>query len=515
MKETNADDTTILKMVPEGSVPSSTPTSSTPTTTTTPTPTPTTTTPGQILSWADDDEDEEDEEQKETGEQKETKETGERRNLDGAKSRLQAFSGQQGQQLHHLQSEKSFEELDLPPELYDAVTKDFEFSRPSEIQGLTIPHIKAGRNVVAQARAGSGKTLAFVIGMILRVDVSEESTQALCLAPTMEIAMQIKQDVVDRFLPRVPGLTCRTVLKGDNINRRMRIKEHIVIGTPGKVKGVIKDRALPLDNVKVFVMDEADDLISEGMLETMKEIFASLRARDTVQRLLFSATFPPHLDEVIRAFSSDAVRVMVPSNDSLLLSNVLQVYIETNTVQGGKPRVLEEIYDLLTMSQSLVFLESTRSVQEVDRFMNEAGFPVSKLFGRLETEERKTIFRGFKEGQTRVLVATDVMARGVDITDVKVVINYELPYKHGTNEPDFETYVHRVGRTGRFGSCGIVINFVDGHSDREFMRRVEAEYSPGKKMISEWHFDRIEELEEILLDKMREFERTGEAEQKD
>ena len=423
--------------------------------------------------------------------------------IDSKKKQRDMLRVKQQDPSSHLYSVKSFDELELPPSILEAIQLDFRFERPSEIQEKALPLICNGDNLIAQAQAGSGKTIAFVIGMLRRVDVSSPHTQALCIAPTREIAVQICGEVVEVMARRMEGLTFRTLLAKDRMNRRDVLSEHVIVGTPGKIENAVRDGNINTDHLKVFVLDEADELVNDNFRELTFKIFKGISSRESVQRLLFSATYPERLHKASKYIAHPSSVILLPSKEATMLDQVAQLYIETGRIEGGKLALLRDIYSFLEVQQTIVFLDTKRAVRETCQTLQSEGFSVSQLHGDMTGEERDKAMADFRKAESKVLIASNVLSRGVDLPDVKVVINYELPYTYQTNEPDCESYVHRIGRTGRFGSVGLAINFVHTQKDRDALRVIEEFYSPHKPLIKRWEAEDVEGLVDLLEERTK------------
>ena len=377
------------------------------------------------------------------------------------------------------------------------------FERPSKIQAATLPYIMDGKNIIAQAQSGSGKTVSFTCGILNQIDVRPGSgVQAICLSPTRELANQIYRDALVPLSTYMEGLIIEEALAGKKVERDSRSNAHVVVGSPGKVLDLYKHRYFDFSTVKIFVLDEADAMVARTAqarslgsqtLEIKKAI------PDTAQILFFSATFTPEILKFSKSIVPKAYVITLKNTESLVLDVIRQLSIDTKDVVGGKLKVLQDIYTALSINQSIVFCEMKEEAKTVSRMMNDTGFTVSTLHGDLENEQRDAVMEDFRHGKSKVLITTNALARGVDIPTVAVVINYDLPViKKGTKkEPDYATYVHRIGRTGRFGRQGTAINFIHTAEDAAILQKIEEFYSPGgKKMITPWDADDIMGLAE-------------------
>ncbi|CAM9616505.1 unnamed protein product [Heterosigma akashiwo] len=341
----------------------------------------------------------------------------------------------------HLSSAKTFSELNLPENLLQGIY-GMGFDRPSQIQEVALPLILANppKNLIGQAQSGSGKTVAFTLGMLFRINLQENYPQAICVAPTRELANQILSDVIVKMAAHMPGLRCQLALAGIMIPRGERCNAHIVVGTPGKIEDWIRRRMLDPRQVKVFVLDEADDMIAEdGHRE--KSIAIHRQMSPQCQTLFFSATF----NEGVFDFAKRIVRapniIKLASDEELVLDVIKQLWIDT---AGNKQEVLSDIYDLLTMGQSIVFVRTKMGANQITQMLVEKGFDVATLHGDLENLERDVLMDEFRQGKRKVLISTNVLARGVDVPAVSLVVNYDIPTTYD-GQPDFESYLHRIG----------------------------------------------------------------------
>ncbi|KAL3925852.1 MAG: hypothetical protein SGILL_000134 [Bacillariaceae sp.] len=386
----------------------------------------------------------------------------------------------------HLTGAKTFQELDLPKYLLDAIFA-MGFDRPSAIQEEALPRILADppRNLIGQAQSGSGKTAAFTLGMLYRLNIDDPpSTQALCVTPTRELAIQIFQKAVKPMAANMTGLKIQLAIAGTTIERGTSLDAHLVIGTPGKVVDWLKRRIIKPNTIKVFVLDEADNMVGESGHRANSLLIKKAMPRDC-QTLLFSATFP---DDVVR-FADKMVhkpdKILIESEESLVLDVIKQLWIDTRAYQGGKLDFLSDIYSLLTIGQSIVFVGTKKNADMVHRALSEGGYTCSVLHSGLQPDERDTTMQAFRNGESNVLITTNVLARGVDVDNVCMVINYDIPLdKDG--QPDFETYLHRIGRTGRFGKKGTAISLIDDPSSIQALAAIEQHFAkPGSEMIQQ------------------------------
>lgn len=391
-----------------------------------------------------------------------------------------------------------------PPFLRDALILKMGFERPSKVQAATMPLIMQHKNVIAQAQSGSGKTVAFTCGILNRIDLADRSgVQAVCLSPTRELSDQIYRDALLPLSSYMEGLVIEKALKGMTVTKGAKSQAHVVVGSPGKILDLYKQGYFTFSSVKIFVLDEADAMVAAGaQAKTMAAQTLEIKGAipSSAQILFFSATYTPEMIKYSKSIVPQAYAVTLKNTESLVLKVIRQISIITTNVAGGKLKVLQDIYTNLSMQQSIVFCEMRDEADSVSRMMIDTGFPVSTLHGELLPEARDAVMDAFREGRSKVLITTNALARGVDIPTVAVVVNYDLPViKKGKKdkEPDFATYVHRIGRTGRFGREGTAINFLHTAEDIAIMNKIEEFYCPnGGKMLTIWDANDIEGLAE-------------------
>ena len=344
------------------------------------------------------------------------------------------------------------------------LTADFE--KPSAIQQRAILPILRGRDVIAQAQSGTGKTATFSISMLQTIDVSLRETQALVLSPTRELATQIQSVVL--ALGDYMNVQCHACIGGTSIGediRKLEYGQHIVSGTPGRVFDMIRRRHLRTKNIKMLIMDESDELLNMGFKDQIYDIYRYLPP--ATQVVLVSATLPHDVLEITTKFMTDPVRILV-KRDELTLEGIKQFFVAVEK-EDWKFDTLCDLYDTLTITQAVIFCNTRRKVDWLTDRMRENNFQVSSMHGEMQQRERDAIMSEFRQGGSRVLITTDVWARGIDVQNVSLVINYDLP----TNR---ENYIHRIGRSGRFGRKGVAINFVTTE-DVKTLRDIEQYYS--------------------------------------
>ena len=386
----------------------------------------------------------------------------------------------------HLSSAKTFQELKLPDHLLKAIF-EMGFDRPSAIQEEALPRILANppRNVIGQAQSGSGKTAAFVLGMLYRIQIDNPATcQALCVTPTRELAVQIFQKALTPMAAHMPGLKVRLALAGEQIERGAKLDAHIVIGTPGKVVDWLKRRIIDTKKIKVFVLDEADNMVAESGFRANSLLIKKQMPKNS-QSLLFSATYPAEVITFAEKMVYNPDKILIEDGPEFLMLDIIkQLWVDCQPYDGGKLQFLEDIYSLLTIGKSIIFVGTKRDADSVHRTLTDSGYTCSLLHSGVDNAERDRTMESFRTDKSNVLITTNVLARGVDVDNVCLVVNYDIPVDKDGN-PDFETYLHRIGRTGRFGRKGTAINLIGDQRSIEVLAAIEGHFSTGgKEMIA-------------------------------
>jgi len=359
----------------------------------------------------------------------------------------------------------NFDDMNLKEELLRGVFA-YGFEKPSAIQQRAILPVIKGHDVIAQAQSGTGKTATFSISILQSIDISIRKCQALVLSPTRELAQQIQKVVL--ALGDYMDCKCHACIGGTNVRDDMKILEagvHVVVGTPGRVWDMINRRALDADHIKMFVLDEADEMLSRGFKEQIYEVFQLLPPQTQV--VLLSATMPPDVLEVTKNFMRDPIRILV-KRDELTLEGIKQFYVSVEK-EEWKLDTLCDLYETVTITQAIIFCNTRRKVDWLTEKMQSREFTVSAMHGEMTQAEREIIMREFRSGSSRVLITTDLLARGIDVQQISLVINYDLPANR-------ENYIHRIGRGGRFGRKGVAINFVT-NEDVRMLRDIEQFYN--------------------------------------
>ena len=340
----------------------------------------------------------------------------------------------------------------------------YGFENPSEIQKNSIVPIIKGRDIIAQAQSGMGKTGAFSIGTLQRIDISKSVVQAVLLAPTHELVKQT-QKVIQSLGSQIQGLKVKTLIGGTSIQDDARdIRDncpHIVVGCAGRVYDMFRRKYINGHSIKILVLDEADVMLSTGFKEQIYNFFQYLP--EDVQVAIFSATLPPDILLLTEKFMRNPVKITMAA-EKLNLDCIKQYYIALRN-DNDKFDVLKDLFSYISLSQCIIYCNSVRRVADLYKSMIDDGFSVCCIHSSMDRIERDREFQEFRSGKYRVLISSNVTARGIDIQQVSTVINFDIP-------KDEHTYLHRIGRSGRWGRKGMAINFVTKF-DIYNMKRIE------------------------------------------
>ncbi|MFO1520422.1 MAG: DEAD/DEAH box helicase [bacterium] len=393
---------------------------------------------------------------------------------------------------------KLFSELGLSPELLKAVDK-MGFEQASPIQAGAIPLLMEGRDVVGQSQTGSGKTASFGIPAVEKVEVSKRAVQVLILCPTRELAVQVSEEIHKLALYK-KGLVALPIYGGQSYDRQISgLKQgaHVVIGTPGRLMDHMRRGTLKLDSLKMVVLDEVDVMLNMGFREDIELILQA--TPETRQTVFFSATIPRPIQQLIEKFSSNPAQVRIEQT-AMTVPTVEQIYFEVD--RRYKVELLTRLVDLKDLRFGIIFCNTKSMVDILADQLNARGYSAEGLHGDMNQAQRDRVMNKFRKSGLEFLVATDVAARGIDVDDVQVVFNYDLPY-------DGEDYVHRIGRTGRKGRSGIAISFAAGREVFQ-IRNIER-YT--KTRIQRGRPPSMSEVEEaranVFLDKLKNTLRSG------
>lgn len=398
-------------------------------------------------------------------------------------------------------SATTFEELSLSPELLKGLYVEMKFEKPSKIQAKSLPMIlnPPHRDLIAQAHNGSGKTTCFNLGMLSRVDPNLQAPQALCICPTRELAIQNIE--VLRKMGKYTGISSECAVpmdRRDSIppSKRAPIMAQVVIGTPGTIKNLITYKKLGVTKLKILVFDEADQMLAEDgfrddSLRIMKEIE---RFNSSCQVLLFSATF----NDTVKNFATRVVgkkehNELFVKKEELSLDAVKQYKVLVPDELAKIDVIKDYIFEIgENVGQTIIFVRTRNSAKMLHKALVDLGYEVTSIQGALDHDDRDKIVKEFKDGLTQVLISTDVLARGFDQQQVNLVINYDLPLKYSAEytrgqeqEPDYEVYLHRVGRAGRFGRKGAVFNLICGERDEKTLSKIEKHFGTYIKEVKD------------------------------
>lgn len=344
-----------------------------------------------------------------------------------------------------------FEELNLDPRIMRAIT-DMGFEAASPIQAQAIPVQMEGKDMIGQAQTGTGKTAAFGIPMLQKIDPDNRKTQAIILCPTRELAIQVAEEL-RRLAKYMAGIKVLPVYGGQEIIKQIRSLKggvQIIVGTPGRVMDHMRRKTIRTDAIHTAVLDEADEMLNMGFLEDMELILGEMP--EERQTVMFSATMPKEIAEIARKFQKDPENVKVVKKE-LTVPEVTQYYYEVKP--RNKVEVMCRLLDMYSPKLSVVFCNTKNQVDELVQALQGRGYFAEGLHGDLKQEQRDRVMDSFRNGATEILVATDVAARGIDVDDVEAVFNFDIPQ-------DNEYYVHRIGRTGRAGRVGRAFSLAVG-----------------------------------------------------
>jgi len=342
----------------------------------------------------------------------------------------------------------------------------YEFEKPSAIQQRAIVPITQGRDVIAQAQSGTGKTATLCLGVLQQINTQNRNCQALILSPTRELAQQIAKVLM--ILGQYMQVQVHACIGGTSVGEDIRKLEygvHVVSGTPGRVFDMIRRQKLLTRDIQLIVLDEADEMLGKGFKEQIYDVYRYLPPKTQV--VLISATLPVEVLEMTEKFMTDPIRILV-KRDEITLEGIKQFFVAVEK-EEWKFDTLCDLYDTVTITQAVIFCNTKKKVDFLTEKMRQFNFTVASIHGDMPQNEREEIMQTFRAGEKRVLITTDVLARGIDVQQVSLVINYDLPINR-------ETYIHRIGRSGRFGRKGVAINFVK-NEDISLLRDIEQFYS--------------------------------------
>ncbi len=367
----------------------------------------------------------------------------------------------------------NFDDMELNENLLRGIYA-YGFEIPSSIQSKAIVEIKNKNDIIAQAQSGTGKTAAFTIGILNNIDIESQYIQGIILLPTRELAEQVYK--VSLSLSKYMNVDIGLIVGGSSISNdieKLRKGQHIIIGTPGRIYDMIKRNELNTYKLKTIVLDEADEMLSKGFQNQIYDIFCELP--QTTQALLFSATIPNEMMQISEKFMRNPKKILVKRNE-LTLEGIKQFYILLKN-DNWKFDTILDIYDNVNISQSIIYCNKKKTLIELASKLQNVDFQVSIIHGSLEQSDRTRIMDEFRRGESRIIISTDLLARGIDVQGISLVINYDIP----SNK---ENYIHRIGRSGRYGRKGIAINLITPETEDQLNK------------INKYYNTEIEELPE-------------------
>lgn len=345
----------------------------------------------------------------------------------------------------------SWEDLSINPLLLRGIYA-YGFESPSSIQKKSILPILQRKDVIAQAQSGTGKTACFAISSIELVDTSLPNTQAIIMSPTRELSSQIKS-VVDALAINITNFKSQLLVGGTHTENDISILKqdspHIIIGCPGRIYDVLRRKHINLDLVKLLILDEADEMLSSGFKEQVYNIFDLLPKN--IQKALFSASMPHTINDLTNRFVTNPVKIIVKS-EQLTLEGIKQYFVNLEN-DAMKYETLKDLFSTFSVAQCIIYCNSVTRVSDLYEAMNNDGYPVCLIHSNLDKATRQTNYDDFRRGKFRVLISSNVTARGIDIQQVSTVINFDIP-------KCVHAYLHRIGRSGRWGRKGVAINFI-------------------------------------------------------
>ncbi len=374
-----------------------------------------------------------------------------------------------------------FADLNLPANLIEALN-DVGYETPSPIQAQTIPHILEGRDIVGQAQTGTGKTAAFALPLLARLDISRREPQVLVLTPTRELAIQVAE-AMQRYASRMKDFHILPIYGGQAYEgqlRQLRRGVHVVVGTPGRVMDHIKRGTLDLNNISTFVLDEADEMLRMGFIDDVRWILD--KTPDHRQIALFSATMPPAIRSIAITYLKDPIEITVKAKTKTVAATRQRYWL----VRGvHKLDALTRILEAEPFEGMIIFVRTRTATIELAEKLEARGYAAAPLNGEIPQKQRERTIERLKAGKLDIIVATDVAARGLDVERISHVINYDVPY-------DTEAYIHRIGRTGRAGRSGEAILFIAPRErrmltmiERATRQRIELMELPSTKDIND------------------------------
>ncbi|MFO8069126.1 MAG: DEAD/DEAH box helicase [Alkalibacterium sp.] len=385
-------------------------------------------------------------------------------------------------------NKQSFETFGISPEIVKALTS-LRYFNPTAVQEAVIPLALEKQDIIVESQTGSGKTVAFGIPLCEQADWEENKPQALILVPTRELALQVKDDIMN--IGRLKRIKVTAVFGKSSFKTQkseLKQKSHIVVGTPGRILEHLKEGTLVVDKISSLVLDEADEMLNMGFIDQVEDIIDYLP--NERQTMLFSATMPPKIEQLASFYMSPDRAFVKMEASAENTPNILHSYI--NVEEASKEKLLLDLLTIENPDACIIFCNTKDTVDAVETYLNKAGLPIDKLHGGMDQDDRLDVMDEFRSGQLRYLVATDVAARGIDIDNVTHVINYDVPFEK-------ESYTHRTGRTGRAGKTGLALTMVSSSDQRRW------------EEVRDYAFEDSQELTEVFAPNERSVTRAKAA----
>ncbi|KAF5851850.1 hypothetical protein GGP41_000568 [Bipolaris sorokiniana] len=396
-------------------------------------------------------------------------------------------------------SAKSFEDLQLSEALLKGI-RNMNFRKPSKVQEKALPLLLLNppTNMIAQSQSGTGKTAAFSLNILSRVDLANPEPQALALAPSRELARQIL-GVITHMGQFMDGLKTMAAIP-DPSRRGQQFNAQVLVGTPGTVQDMLRRRLINSKYIKILVLDEADNMLDQQGLGDQCTRVKALLPKD-IQTVLFSATFPPNVIAYAKRFAPNA-NTLTLAHEELTIEGIKQLYIDIDK-DNDKYATLLKFYGLMTQASSIIFVRTRKTAEELEQRMVAEGHKVAQLSGALEGPERDRIIDQFRSGEAKVLITTNVLARGIDVQSVTMVINYDVPTMANGIDADPETYLHRIGRTGRFGRVGVALTFVHDKASWQQLHAIASYFRTDLHPIDTSDWDAVEDMIQTVIKSSR------------
>jgi superfamily II DNA/RNA helicase len=369
----------------------------------------------------------------------------------------------------------SFENLNLKKELLESIYLH-GFKKPSSIQIKGISSLNTGKDCILQSQSGTGKTATYLLGVMNRLEINNK-VQGIILSPTRELSEQVFK--VAKVLSKKSKIKLCKCIGGTNIGKNIYNlkKSNLLIGTIGRIHHLIEDKKISLDNLKFLVLDEADDILIDGLVKKIQDILIKVKKTQS-QICLISATLSTNLFKASKNILNDPIKVLLKKNE-IVVDLISQFYLDVE-LEEYKFEVLLDLYNIVSTSQAIIFCNTIRKVNWLTEKLEEENFPITSIHGKMTQDERNEIVKEFRNGKTRILLTTDLLSRGIDIPQVNLVINYDIP-------PNKETYIHRIGRCGRFGKKGVSVTMVkmEDPNDVKSLNKLKNYYNINIKELPE------------------------------